>query len=105
MIHSNHLKFEHEMWRVEVDGKHYCSENKELLKHGLKQLGISVIEPVVEVIDDRTDVEKLIELLRISTTPLPDRQDILLRITYLADRGDEQAKKIVKSIPVHRSSD
>lgn len=93
------------MWRVTVDGKHYCSETKELLKYGLKQLGIAVIEPVVVVEDTRTQAEKLIDTLRDTNSTLPVKQDALTRLAYLANRGDSQAEEIIKSVPTHRSQD
>jgi hypothetical protein len=105
MIPAHHLKFEKNMWRVTVDGKHYCSQTKELLKYGLKQLGIAVIEPVVVVEDNRTPAEKLIDILRAPITALPEKQDALARLSYLANQGDSLAEQIIKSIPTHRSHD
>ena len=105
MIPAHHLKYEHKMWRVTVDGKHYCSQSKELLKYGLKQLGIAVIEPVVVEEDTRTYTEKLIDILRNNNSTLPVKQEILLRLFTLADEGDVKAQAIVKSISPHRSHD
>jgi hypothetical protein len=105
MIASEHLKFEKHMWRVTIDGKHYCAETKEALKYGLRQLDISVTEPVVVVEDNRSDSEKLIELLRAITTPMIEKQDALVRIMFRADTGDNIAREFVKTIPAHRSYD
>jgi hypothetical protein len=104
MIPSHQLKYEKNMWRITVNGKHYCAETKELLKYGLKQLGIAVTEPVVVEIDTRTEAERFIDQLRGETT-LPEKQDALLRLTVLADKGDSQAQEVIKGIPTHRSHD
>jgi hypothetical protein len=104
-VRADQLIYHQGMWRAEVGGKHYCAQTKELLKLGLKHVGISVSEPQYIEFDDRTPTEVYIDVLRSPESPLLVKQETLIRLFTLANQGDPLAEELVNAIPTDRSFD
>lgn len=93
------------MWRIDINGKHYCAETLERLEWGLKEIGLEIYKQPPHEADVRHPSEKMRDILYNERVGLSIKQDALVHIQRMAKDGNELADKIISSIPSYRSPD
>lgn len=88
--------FKHDMYRADISGRHYCSQDKNVLLRCISECHTAVIpetvpEPIIPV------AEQMFRQLK--TGPLEMKQSARRRLLQLAELGDEDAIKYLGSLP------
>jgi len=103
VVQDSQLKYSKEMWRVTIGRKHYCAQTKEILKAGLKNVGITVVEPYVDTRVLKTRTQELTDILRNPSAVLQEKQEALRHLIFLAASGDKEADAIITAVSPARS--